>query len=110
DLPPILLDRKPVPSLAVPGEYKLRIRVGVLADARQDFHRRRGQWNDVIRLLLGRRCRLRPDAGVDIYLIPLRRKPLASARAGQEQQSEYVGHLLVLVLGERLEQSRQLVG
>ena len=54
--------------------------------------------------------RLRPDALLEVDLVPPGAKHLAAASAGQQQQADDVRSLLVVVAGEHCRQAGELVG
>ncbi len=53
--------------------------------------------------------RFAPYAGRQIELIPLGEQHFAAARAGQQQEAQHVGGLLIAIFRQRLGQPRKLV-
>src|SRR5439155_7627328 len=75
----------------------------------EELPRRRRQRHSVELFLLGKGGGLRPDAFLEVELIPGRAEDLAPTRAGQQQQPDRVGRGLIRVNGQGIGEPAELV-
>ena len=100
------LDFADVPGLAVAGKNEFTL---AALDRLQQLDRRLRQRHDVVGFCLVDRGGFRPDAFDQVEVGPLLRQHFAASRAGQQQQPDDVGELVVGVLGQRRGKPRQLL-